>query len=82
MKKTSTKTPENKDWKKVMTDSSAEIITSLDKLIVFLKKNKKNINKDIKTFGGKASGVNEVFESLTLTLDTKIGEIWDIIDEN
>lgn len=81
MKKSTTKKQNNEDWKKVMTDSSKEIICSIDKLISFLRKNKKHINKEIKIFGSKASGVNELFETLTLSLDVKINDLWDIIDE-
>lgn len=82
MKKPTIKKQTNEDWKKVMADSSTEIVNSIDQLIKFLKKNKKIINKDVKTFGSKASGVNEMFETLTITLDLKINELWDIIDEN
>ena len=71
----------NKDWKEVMKSSSAEILASLEEIVKFLQKNKKKINKEVKTFGGKASGVNELFEKLTIDLDTKRSEIWDIIDE-
>ena len=82
MKKPTTKKQKNEDWKKVMADSSAEIIKSLDVLISYLKKNKKLINKDVKAFGAKAAGVSEIFETLTFTLDVKINELWDIIDES
>ena len=80
MKKTTT--TKKTDWKTQMTESTIEITELLAELIVFLKKNKKNINKEIKLYGGKASGVNELFEKLTLELDTKISEAWDIIDED
>lgn len=78
MKKTTTKTS---DWKKTMTDSTADIFASVDKLLVVLQKNKKTINKEIKTFGAKGSGVNELFEALALGLDVRISEIWNVIDE-
>lgn len=80
--KKSTTTITKKDWKATMTDSTNNIVESLSKLIIFLKKNKKTINREIKQFGGKASGVNELFEKLTIELDTKINEAWDIIDED
>lgn len=80
MKKTTT--TKKTDWKTQMTESTTEIAELLTKLIAFLKKNKKTINKEIKLYGGKASGVNELFEKLTLELDTKISESWDIIDED
>ena len=80
MKKTTT--TKKTEWKAQMTESTTEITELLAKLIVFLQKNKKTINKEIKLYGGKASGVNELFEKLTLELDTKISEAWEIIDED
>jgi hypothetical protein len=74
-------TTKNTDWKKTMTESTEEISASLSKLISFLQKNKRTINKEIKLYGGKASGVNELFEKLTIELDTKISEAWDIIED-
>jgi hypothetical protein len=79
MKKTTT--TKKTDWKKTMTESTEEISASLSTLISFLQKNKRAINKEIKLYGGKASGVNELFEKLTITLDTKIAEAWDIIED-
>lgn len=76
------KTTKTSDWKKTMTESTTEIFTAVDKLLVVLQKNKKTINKEIKTFGAKGSGVNELFETLALGLDTKISEIWSVIDED
>lgn len=82
MKKSITKTKQKEDWKAAMSQSSTDIIKSLDSLIMFLKKNKKNINKDIKMFGARGAGVSELFETLAIALDLKISELWDIIDDN
>jgi len=79
MKKTTT--AKKQDWKDTMTTSTDDIILSIDNLLAFLQKNKKNINRDIKAYGAKGSGVSELFDKLILNVDKKINEIWDIVEE-
>ena len=76
------KTKINTDWKKTMTESTDQILLSVDSLLVVLRKNKKSINKDIKAFGASGSGVHELFERLTRELDSRAFAIWDIIDDD
>lgn len=79
MKKTTT--TKKLDWKETMTTSTDNIILSLEDLLHFLQKNKKTINKDIKSYGVKASGASELFNKLILNVDKKLSEIWDIVEE-
>jgi len=76
------KTKINSDWKKTMTESTDQILLSVDSLIAVLRKNKKLINKDVKAFGAAGSGVHELFEKLTRELDSRTSTIWDIIDDD
>jgi len=76
------KTKINPDWKKTMTESTDQILLSVDSLLTILRKNKKDINKSIKVFGASGAGVHELFERLTIELDSRTSAIWDIIDDD
>lgn len=72
----------NLAWRDAMSEATENIFKEIDSLLKILSKNKKNINRDVKSFGMLGSGVNELFEKLTNGLDKRRLSVWEIIDED